>query len=141
MDRKEFLSLVGMSMGAYVLTRCLESCSKKDGGSFPTPPSNVNMTLTLTDPAYSALGSNGGYVYLSNGIIVARTNSGSYLAVSEYCTHQGTAVVFRASQNNFYCSSHGSVFGADGHVSNGPAGIALKQYNTSLSGNSLTITG
>ena len=129
-----------MSAGAYVITTCLGAC-KASGGSYPTPPSNFNLALNLSDPANSALNSNGGYIYTSNGVIVARTNTGAYIAVSEYCTHQGSAVVYQASSNNFYCPSHGSVFAAGGSVSSGPATTALKQYATSLVSNVLHVSG
>jgi cytochrome b6-f complex iron-sulfur subunit len=140
MDRKDFLSLIGISAGAFLLNSCLQSC-KGNKGSYPSPPSNVNMSINLSDPTYNALNQNGGYIYLGIGIIVARTNLGSYIAVSEYCTHEGVAVVYQASPNNFYCPSHGSAFGASGAVTSGPAGTALKQYSTSLNGNSLHISG
>jgi len=141
MTRKDFLTLVGVGAGALIVSRCLQGCS--GNGTNPSPPSNVNLALDLTSPAYISLKTNGNYVYTSNGIIVAKTLAGAYIAVSQYCTHQGVNVVYNSNQNNFVCNAHGSVFNSSGAVANGPANSALKQYTTTLSnnGNTLTITG
>ena len=139
MDRKEFLALIGVSAGAMVVARCLQGCSSN--GNAPGAPSNFTLNLDLTTPTYSALQTNGQYVYTSNGLIVARTLSGTFLAVSQYCTHQGTSVQYVSQRNDFYCQSHGSTFDASGNVTGGPAPSALKEYKTSLNGHILTVTG
>ncbi len=137
MDRKEFLALLGISSAGLALTYCFGGC-QPGGSSVPTAPSNVDFTLNLTDPANSALNSNGGYVY-NGGVIVARTVSGAYVAVSQYCTHAGGTVVYESRVNEFYCPVHGSVFSTNGSVVVGPAPSALVRYNTSLSGTSLRV--
>ena len=104
----------------------------------PTAPTNVNFTLDLTNSANSALNSNGGYIY-NGGVIVARTVNGSYVAVSQYCTHAGGTVVFDSRIDEFYCPVHGSVFSKSGSVAGGPAPSALVVYHTSLSGTSLRV--
>ena len=96
------------------------------------------MDLTQTDNAN--LGTNGGFVY-KNGIIVARTTGGSYIAVAMACTHQGTAVVYEGNNNRFYCNNHGSSFSNSGVVNNGPAATNLKQYSTTLTGSMLRVFG
>jgi cytochrome b6-f complex iron-sulfur subunit len=136
MNRKEFLSLVGIGSAAFVLSQCLSGCQPMN--SIPTAPTNVDLTLDLTNPTYGALKSNGGYVY-NNGVIVARTVSGTYIAVSQYCTHAGGTVIYDSKNNDIYCPVHGSVFSASGSVIQGPAGSPLVKYNTSLSGNSLRV--
>lgn len=136
MDRKEFLSLLGLSSAALAVSYCLGGCQPMNNG--PTAPTNVNFTLDLTNPAYSALNSNGGYIY-NGGVIVARTVAGSYVAVSQYCTHAGGTVNYNSSSNDFYCPVHGSFFSTNGSVISGPAPSALVKYNTSLSGTSLRV--
>ncbi|HEY6952894.1 MAG TPA: Rieske (2Fe-2S) protein [Bacteroidota bacterium] len=136
MDRKEFLSLLGLSSAALAVSYCFSGCQPMS--SVPTAPANVDFTLDLTNPSNSALNSNGGYVY-NNGVIVARTMNGAYVAVSEYCTHAGGTVVFNTGGNDFYCPVHGSVFSTTGSVVSGPAPSALVRYNTSLSGTSLRV--
>lgn len=136
MDRKEFLSLLGLSSAAFAFTYCFGGCQPMN--NVPTAPTNVNFTLDLTNPAYSALNSNGGYIY-NNGVIVARTINGTFVAVSQYCTHAGGTVVYDRNGNDFYCPVHGSSFAANGSVIGGPAPNPLVKYNTSLTGNSLRV--
>lgn len=130
MERKEFLKLLGFSAAGVLLVSCVQSCKK--------PTTKVDFTLDLTASANSALNTNGGFIY-SNGIIVAKTVSGNFIAVAEACTHAGTAVTYDSANDRFHCSNHGSNFSDSGAVVNGPAASALKQYQTSLSGNSLRI--
>ena len=138
MDRKEFLSQLGLGAAGLVLFGCMGGC-KKD--SVPVSPSNVNLTLDLTSSAYATLLTPGKFAYTNNGIIVAQTLTGTYIAVSQYCTHQGVTVNYNSTANDFYCTAHGSVFSATGSVVAGPAGSALKQYTVTKTGNTLTITG
>ncbi len=136
MDRKEFLSLLGVGAVAAACSACLGAC-KTDTG-VPSAPTNVDFTLDLTDPANGSLKTNGGYIYKS-GVIVARTVAGTYVAVSSTCTHAGGTVYYDAGGNRFHCPVHGSNFATDGTVLNGPAGSPLMRYNTSLNGTSLRI--
>ncbi|MBI1803424.1 MAG: Rieske 2Fe-2S domain-containing protein [Ignavibacteriae bacterium] len=136
MDRKEFLSILGIGTAAIVCGTCMDGCKQED--AVVNAPTNVDFTLDLSDPANSSLQSNGGYLY-KNGVIVARTGSGAYIAVSMACTHQGTTVQYDLSNNRFHCPLHGSNFATDGTVINGPASSPLKKYNTTLSGTSLRV--
>ena len=140
MERKEFLSLIGLGSASALAAVCLGSCSKSAVGeaNVPTAPANVNISLDLTQSANLALGTAGGYVY-SGGIIIARTTAGNYIAVSQTCTHQGAAVRYEGTDQRFYCASHGATFSNTGAVTGGPASAALQQYNTSLSGNILRV--
>ena len=67
-----------------------------------------------------------------NDIILARTKTGEFIALSQYCTHQGTSVEYREVRNDIYCISHGSRFSTLGKVLTGPASNPLKQFNTSF---------
>ena len=136
MDRKEFLSLLGLGAAAVAIDFCLGGC--QGNASIPTAPTNVDFTLNLNDQSNSALKSNGGYIY-NNNVIVARTVNGTYIAVSAICTHQGATVFYNLNSNRFYCPSHGSNFATDGSVINGPAGSPLVKYNTSSAGNNLRV--
>lgn len=137
MDRKEFLSQVGMGAAALLAPVCLgglASCGKSDSGS-PSAPTNVDFTI---DVSSGALATNGGFLVVNN-IIVARTNSGTFLAVSAACTHEGTNVNYVASSNKFVCPNHGAQFSSTGAVTLGPATRNLTSYNTSLNGTSLRV--
>ena len=137
MDRKEFLSVLGLGAVAVACGSCLTGCSTTDNPV--NAPANVDFTLDLTASVNSALKANGGSLY-KGGIIVARKSDGTYIAVSQACTHQGETVVFDGSTNRFICNAHGSVFAADGSVVRGPAGQPLAKYIVTLTGSSLHVT-
>jgi cytochrome b6-f complex iron-sulfur subunit len=136
MDRKEFLAIVGLGATAVLYSTCLGGCGKSD--TIAGPPANIDFTINLADAAYAALQKDGGYIY-NSGIIVARVSVGHFVAVSQVCTHAGSTVVYQGSGSRFYCPSHGSAFATNGAVTSGPAGSPLKQYNVSLTGNSLRV--
>lgn len=103
-----------------------------------TGPGNIDFTLDLSQSANSALNSNGGYVY-SNGVIVARTNTGQYIAVQQSCTHEANSLAYQGGNSRFYCDRHGATFSESGTVTGGPTPRALTTYKTSLNGTSLRI--
>ena len=146
MERKEFINAIGMGTASLLLATCFGACSKGSTsdngvtGPTPTPPSNVDFTLDLNQLSNANLANSGGFVY-SNGVIVARTTTGSYIAVAMACTHQGTTLVYEGNNNRFYCNNHGSTFSNSGVVNNGPASTNLKQYTTTLTGNMLRVVG
>ncbi len=132
MDRKEFLSQVGIGALVALIPACvsgLSGCKKTD------TTTKIDFTL---DTSTGALATNGGYL-ISNGVIVARTNTGLFIAVSAACTHAGTSVNYNSSANNFVCPNHGAQFTSSGAVTQGPATTNLTKYNTTLSGTSLHV--
>jgi cytochrome b6-f complex iron-sulfur subunit len=149
MERNEFFSLLSVTAGMIFLAPVLTSCSKSmtdeaaPGGSTNTNPGGgtsgtVDFNLDLSVAPYSVLNSNGGSVY-KNDIIVARTMSGEYVALSSVCTHQGGTVGYDTTADRFHCPNHGSNFATNGSVINGPAGAPLKRYNTQLTGTTLRV--
>lgn len=138
MDRKDFLSQVGVGAAAFLAPICLggiAGCGKSSKDSTPIAPGSVDFTLNVSS---GALASNGGFL-VSQGILVARTNSGTFLAVSAACTHEGTSVTYNAVENNFVCPNHGAKFSNSGAVISGPSFTNLKSYNTSLTNTTLRI--
>ncbi len=128
MPRHEFFRLVGTTIGAILLTRCMAGCaSETNGDPTPTPTQKVDFTLRLDDKANDNLNVKGGYVVINN-VIVAQTKDGNFVAVSAECTHQGTQLIYKPNDNQFYCPLHLSRFDTSGKVINGPATQPLKQY-------------
>ena len=127
---------MGFGAAAAVCSYCLAACNSANG--VDGPPTNVDFTLDLTAAANAALKTNGGYVY-DNRLIIARINDGSYVALSQTCTHAGGTVQYVLNGNLFYCPNHGSRFATNGSVINGPATTSLAKYNTTLTGTSLRI--
>ena len=148
MERKDFIEKVGLSAASILIFGCMQGCSKSDGPA-PTQPTGstnnnttkpVDFTIIITVNPYTSLNTAGGfYVDKTNNIIIARTLTDEFIAVSSLCTHQQVTIDFEPSNNKFSCSAHGSVFSTTGAVLNGPAASPLKQYKTTLTGNSLRV--
>ncbi len=136
MDRKEFLASLGIGAAFIAYSTCFEGCNVQNPVS--SAPTNVDFTLDLTAVANNALKTNGGYVY-KDGIIVARTTAGDYVAVYSVCPHAGATVLYDTRNNRFTCPAHGSNFATSGALINGPASQGLTKYNTSLNGTSLRV--
>ena len=157
-ERKEFLNLVGISIGAIILQNCMSGCSKTSDPApavvtptTPTTPSTgggtttasgltgnnqlskgaIDFSIDITKSDFEILKTNGKSV-VTGDVIVARTKTGDFLVVEKACTHQSTTVDYNADSNNFSCSNHGSVFNSSGNVTNGPAVTALKKYSATF---------
>ena len=155
MERKEFLNLVGMSVGAVILQNCISGCSK---ASDPTPAvippvtsptgggtttvtgltgnnsiakGTIDFSLDITDKNFSDLATNGKAI-ISGDIIVARTKTGEFLALEKACTHESTTVNYVADTNIFLCPNHSSEFNANGSVKKAPASTPLKSYKATF---------
>ena len=141
MNRKEFFARAGFGAAAVLLPACIAglatSCSN-DGSSSPTPPPAPTGVDFNVDVSSGTLATNGGFM-VTNGIVIARTLAGTFIAVSAACTHEGTNVNYNGSGNNFICPNHNSEFTSTGVVTKGPAVSDLKQYQTSLNGNTLRV--
>ncbi len=135
MDRKAFLVTLGKGAAVAGIAYCV-GCSSNANDI--TAPTNVDMTLDLSQSANVSLNTVGGSI-VNNGIIIGRTGTSTFVAVSSACTHEGTTIQFQLNNNRFYCNNHGSTFSLDGKVTAGPASRALTKYNTTFSGNSLRI--
>ncbi|MFM2368872.1 MAG: hypothetical protein RL619_1172 [Bacteroidota bacterium] len=138
MNRKEFFARVGFGAAAVLLPACVAglatSCSSDESSSV-TPPSGVDFTV---DVSSGTLATNGGFM-VSQGIVIAKTLAGDFIAVSASCTHEGTNVNYNSGGNKFICPNHGAQFSSTGTVTQGPANRNLTKYNTSLSGSTLRI--
>jgi cytochrome b6-f complex iron-sulfur subunit len=130
MDRHEFFRLVGTGIGAILLGHTAFGCAEKTSED-PTPVASqkIDFTIQLNEQNNANLMNKGGFVVVNN-VIVAQTQAGNFLAVSALCTHpEGKSqLVYRASENQFYCPLHLDRFDATGKVVLGPAKQALTQY-------------
>lgn len=133
MDRKAFLAQLGIGSAAALAITCMQACSKSSLGA-----SDVDFTIDLNSNQFSALKNPGGFV-VTQGVIVALSTSGTYLAVSSRCPHEGVTVGYSSSNNQFVCTAHNSIFSSSGARVSGPANTGLRQYKTSLTGTTLRI--
>ncbi len=138
MDRRKFFKSSGALCGLAVFgsVAFLEGCQKS---STVAQGPNVNFNLDLNQSANASLNTVGGSVAL-NGVVVANSE-GTFIAVSQACTHQGCDVFYNNNHKEFVCPCHDGIFSTDGSVLSGPPPSALKSYNVSKNGSILTISG
>ena len=145
MERKEFISFLGLGAGSIIISSCLGACGKSDGpspspGPGPTPGPSGKVDFTVDVSTNADIVSKGWTI--QNQIIIAKSGA-NYIALSGVCTHQQNALTYNAANNNFPCSqqdaAHGSVFNASGVKIAGPATANLKKFSTTLTGNILRV--
>ncbi|WP_269683988.1 ubiquinol-cytochrome c reductase iron-sulfur subunit [Flavobacterium lacustre] len=138
MNRKEFFAKVGFGAATVLLPACIAglatSCSSNNEES-TTAPTTVDFIIDIST---GSLATDGGFL-VSKNIVVARVDATTFLAVAAACTHEGTNVNYVSASKTFHCPNHGANFSSTGNHLNGPGTGNLKQYNVSLSGNSLRI--
>ena len=134
MERKDFIlkmfALCGLSL---IPAGIIESCNKQSFAG----PTNVNFTVDLTNSANASLNTVGGSL-IANGVIVIRTGTSVFDALSATCTHAGCTVGY--SSGTIVCPCHGGTYNpATGAVTGGPPPSALAKYNVTQSGSILTV--
>jgi cytochrome b6-f complex iron-sulfur subunit len=145
MDSKVFIEQVGWSGAAILIFGCMQGCSKSDGTAANNNGNNTNttavdFTIDISKSPYDSLKTLGGYyIEPTTNIIVVKTTTNEIIAVSAICTHQQASLTYQANNNRFYCAAHGSTFSTTGSVTTGPANIALKKYQTTLTGTLLRV--
>jgi cytochrome b6-f complex iron-sulfur subunit len=125
-------------LAAYNPTKSI--AQQKPGGDPPT----INNTDSdkpagsKTPEAFTLVGSvadldKNGYLQ-TKAVAVLRdpNNSEKLIAVNPKCTHQGCDVKWLAGEKRYECPCHGSNFGADGLVLNGPATKPLAAYSAKI---------
>ncbi len=104
--------------------------------------SHAGMALRIAKDI-PELGRVGGTIRVEPGdgrkpILVTRTASDSYVALSLECSHLGCVV--RVDGDLLRCPCHGSVYDRTGEVLNGPAQIQLDSYTVRAEGELLLLT-
>lgn len=147
--RREFLSSVTFGGVCFLcsgaLATLLSSCTPEDTNPVSSVPATSDPVIDVSKE--TALQNVGGAVKkritsVNSGrtIIVVRTGTDSFVALSAQCTHQGTEVNL-PSNNIIICSNHGSRFNAaTGSVIRGPAGTALSIFPAVYDPNTNSVT-
>lgn len=132
MDRKEFMSKLGLG-AAFVLTSgCFLACSKEPIATA------VDLTIDLDLTENQGLWENGNYKVFDN-IVVARTLDGEFVAATAICSHQRyQEITFQ--QEHWYCTRHGARFDLDGNGLNDNGEKGLTIYKTNLKDSYLKVT-
>jgi cytochrome b6-f complex iron-sulfur subunit len=141
MNRRELIQRVAVGGAVLVLVpSVLQSCTKDPStdpsGTGTGTGTKINIDLSLE--ANAALNNTGGSIVIHDIIVI--NNGGTYVALSNVCTHQGCTVAYNAGAGNIQCPCHGSVYTTNGSVIAGPAPRALKSYPVTLTGSILAIS-
>jgi cytochrome b6-f complex iron-sulfur subunit len=138
-SRHQFLRQMGLGGSALVAVYCagsLSSCSNDTITPSSTTPEII--TIDLSAKNNEALLNNGGYI-VTQDVVIARTDTGNYVAVTLICSHEGNkAITYQTSE--FLCTVHGARYDNSGKGLNVNGTKGLKVYPTMVSGNILTIT-
>lgn len=99
------------------------------------------ITIDLTDNSVSKLNSGGEWLLIAQAsTLVVNVDGTNIRAFTSVCTHQGCSTDWQFSNSLFECTCHGSRYNTSGMVVRGPANRDLKEFETSVSGDELTIT-
>lgn len=117
---------------------------RPDGGAAGTPPECAgNLCINLAGSGATALGTVGGAMTAAapnrDTLIIIRSDTSGYLALSNVCTHQGCAVRYSNTSHALSCPCHGATYTTDGTVTRGPASRPLRSYRTQVIGTTLVI--
>ena len=169
MERRKFLQNTCPTVTfAFFGLSYIQACSKSDdeSSSYSSNNSNIvpdntsggvtqtssgivssgnNITIDLTNSNFSSLSSPGDFINLTSvGVLLLKISNTEFRAFDNCCPHSGTKNDWSYSNQEFTCGSHGNKFGIDGNnivnCSSAATSGDLKNYSTSLAGDSLTIT-
>jgi nitrite reductase/ring-hydroxylating ferredoxin subunit len=130
MERRDFIKKgcsLCMLIGAGLMIETLSSCS-----SLPIYKTEIqNSTITIPSSLFET-----GELQiirvksLGYDVALRKQQGNEYTALLLQCTHADNEL--SSTGNGFICSIHGSRFDENGHVTEGPASIPLKQYQTKV---------
>jgi len=153
MERKEFIKILGAGAALAVVSTCVCGCVKMEDPAAPVDANllndiqidenNFDFVLDLTTTANAPLLNIGGYVIIDNKCVVAKTNTGAYVAATRRCSDQNLkGIVWSGSLNEWHCVEHDATFNqtGSGTTTYNNLGInGINVYNTQLNGNSLRV--
>jgi len=165
MERRKFLSWVGIGALATSLPTVLAACSSTYETSTESVDTSTENVITSDDPIVSAPSeisdtpdADGFYsvgtlaAVASGGAITSKkfaSASGALIVVEDpaapdgvvaldaRCTHQGCSV--ELEDGSLVCPCHGSAFATDGSVEQGPAEAPLTVFETKVEGEQIFV--
>ena len=150
-SRRALLACAGAACAA-VLTGCARYNSNNGGIAASQPAQDSSPPTDPSTPSPGAAGSakpavlartadipvGGGKILTGRKIVITQPKTGSFVAFSAVCTHQGCTVT-SVTGGTINCPCHGSKFSiANGSVVNGPATSPLPSVSIKVQGTSIT---
>jgi len=131
----------------YILLALFSLACSKDDENSNIPLVNVNYYIQTNNPAYNAVSVPGGWMYLnggSRGLILYRASNDEFRVFDRHCTYNSTSTCALVSVENnnitaFDDCCNSKFLISNGYVTQGPANLPLKQYQTSFDGSVLHI--
>ena len=143
--RKTVLAGAGIGLAAAAVAAC-SGGSTSQSGSAPESKTDTasgtdsSGTSSSSEPAGKTLTSTAdvpvGAGVIVGEVVVTQPVAGEYKAFSAVCTHNGCHVD-KIADGAINCPSHGSRFGLDGAVVNGPAEKPLQPVAVRVQGDSI----
>jgi cytochrome b6-f complex iron-sulfur subunit len=143
MNRREFISWVGVGGIASSLPTAIAACS-------PTNTESKPSTRTMRADGFQAIGTvakldKDGQILnkkaAKSPVLVIRdpANASQLIAVNPTCTHAGCTVAWQQDENAFVCPCHGSKYTSSGKVIQDPAKRPLATYAAKMEGNNILV--
>ena len=143
MERREFLSWVGVGVVASSLPVAIAACTRQDPTS--NSPTESPVASTPRPDGFAPVGTVAQLDqqgFLSNkqsaagAVIVVRDpkQANNLVALSSACTHEGCTVEWQKDQALLTCPCHSSAFGLDGSVKKAPAKKPLATLTAKIEG-------
>jgi cytochrome b6-f complex iron-sulfur subunit len=142
MDRRTFLTLVGVSGVATNLPLAFASISSAQESSFQSKIAQNGVDDFVSIGTLDELNQKGQILDKKSPIgsilIVPNTEAADGLsAVNPTCTHEGCTVKWEADKNYFECPCHDAQFAIDGALKKGPAKEPLATYEVKVDNNTI----
>ncbi|MBF2080040.1 MAG: ubiquinol-cytochrome c reductase iron-sulfur subunit [Synechococcales cyanobacterium T60_A2020_003] len=139
MDRREFLTWIGVGSLATSLPIAIAACAPESTSSdtSASPSADGEVVGTVSELSRdrpilredTALGA----------VMVIQDANNTAIAVNPTCPHAGCMVDWKAAQNLFVCPCHNSQFGPDGSLVQGPSTKPLASYAVSVEGDNIVV--
>ncbi|MEA5418943.1 ubiquinol-cytochrome c reductase iron-sulfur subunit [Spirulina sp. CCNP1310] len=150
MERRQFLSWVGVGMLASSLPFALAACTQAEdspegeGESSDAGEGIAPLETTIDDQGFQALATR---EQLDLGPVLVATATvpvfifeadGEMVALNPTCTHKGCTVELQ-EDGTFLCPCHAAKFMANGEVADGPAETPLPVFEIKAEGDRLLV--
>jgi len=136
MKRKEFIEKLGIGAAFVLTSTCLGSCTRDSA----EPIKDLDLIIDLTLEEYQELNNFGSYI-IKDQVVIARSNSGDYIAATHICSHdQLPQITYNDTNGGWLCTAHAASFTEDGEGLNANGSKGLQIFKTELDGDILRVT-
>jgi len=134
MNRKDFMSKLGIGAAFVLTTPCIIGCTKDE---VKTEVPDVDFTVDLNE--FDILRSPGTFI-IKNKVVVANNIDGQYIAATVTCSHENlNQIKYDRFADNWECTAHGARYtqGGEGLNANGAGGLTT--FNVTQDGDTLRV--